>query len=143
MDEALKEVVSAWHRKAASDLEAAKTMHPRDAAIFHCQQAGEKILKCYLALVDHPLMKTHDLRLLLNACTAYAPGMGAFMPDAALLTPYTVKYRYPNLDDPADDMPGLEELVAAIAAAQRLVDYSVSLLPPEVYPAPSDPFFAL
>lgn len=138
MDEALLEVVAAWRRKAASDLEAAKTMHPRDAAIYHCQQAGEKILKCYPALVDHPLMKTHDLRLLLTACVAYEPGMVAFLPEAALLTPYAVKYRYPNLDDPADDMPGWEELAAAIAAAQRLFDYSVSLLPPEVYSDPSE-----
>jgi HEPN domain-containing protein len=59
MREALRELVQAWLIKARHDLEAANRLKEDpdsllDAAIYHCQQSGEKAVKGSLVYHDIP-----------------------------------------------------------------------------------------
>lgn len=63
----------AWLTKAALDLRAGEgdlTLEPPipEDAMFHAQQAAEKVLKAFLAWYDEPFRKTHDLRELGRQC---------------------------------------------------------------------------
>jgi HEPN domain-containing protein len=146
MDEALREVVQAWLQKSSSDLRAARILSedaeaPLDAAAYHCQQAAEKALKGYLAFEDHPLVKTHDLKLLVPLCASYEAGFEVLLADAELLTPFAVQYRYPDPDHASQMEPTRLEFDEALAAARRMVDFVLAALPEEVHPCkgPSPP----
>lgn len=141
MDEALREVVCSWLLKASRDLETARLIAshddgPLDTAIYHCQQAGEKVLKCFLSLHDHPLVKTHDLKRLITICAEYEPEFSQYMPEAALLSPYAFLYRYPNPENPTCVEPSTSEFAEALDAVQGLFNYTLFRLPPEVYLLP-------
>ena len=111
-----------WLVKAENDLASAKLLASaaqplRDTAIYHCQQAGEKALKALLAWKERPLLRTHDLEILLNQVSADCPQLEALREPAELLTPYAVEYRYPGeLAYPSED-----ELVEALAAAETIL----------------------
>lgn len=65
----------AWIMAAADDLKAAEYLlrgSPPLAgiAVFHCQQAAEKVLKGFLAWHDIPFRKTHNLAEIGAACAA-------------------------------------------------------------------------
>jgi HEPN domain-containing protein len=111
-----------WLAKADNDLASARvlaaTQPPlRDAAIFHCQQAGEKALKAALAWSRRPLQKTHDLKALQKLVVADYPELATLKDPAELLNPYVTEFRYPG------DlfMPPAEEMQKAIAAAEEIV----------------------
>lgn len=78
MDEANRELVSNWLRKASHDLAAARLLgasHPPilDVAAYHCQQAAEKALKAYLVFYDQRVAKIHDVGLLLDQVITIEP----------------------------------------------------------------------
>jgi HEPN domain-containing protein len=111
-----------WLIKAENDLASARLLASaaqplRDTAIYHCQQAGEKALKALLAWKKRPLLRTHDLEILLNQVVADCPGLEQLQGPAESLTPYAVEYRYPGeFADPSE-----EELDEALAAAQAIL----------------------
>lgn len=111
----------AWLRRAAEDLRAARV--DLDAspplledALFHCQQATEKALKAYLAWHDEPFRKTHDLGELGGLCLTLDPSLGTLLRDAAPLTEYAWRYRYPGEPLPAST----SEAQAALSLADKV-----------------------
>ena len=71
MDEARRRLVQGWLTKAQHDLTTARKLGEGpspllDTAIYHCQQAGEKAVKGFLAFHDEPPPRTHDIEFLLS-----------------------------------------------------------------------------
>ncbi|MDP1591544.1 MAG: HEPN domain-containing protein [Prosthecobacter sp.] len=137
MDELVARITKAWLVKASHDLQAAELLASNgdkvlDAAIYHCQQCAEKALKGFLAAQNEPIQKTHDLRLLVTMGSAFDATLPTFRTDAEMLNPMGVKYRYP---DPSLPDPEREEFTEALAAARRIYDFVLSVLPPETHPA--------
>ncbi len=123
----------AWLMKAADDLQAAHqllTGSPKvlGAAVFHCQQAAEKVMKGFLAWHDVPFRKTHDLEEIGAACIAVEPTLKPIVDRAVPLTEYAWRFRYPG----EPESPGSQESQEAFALAREVYDTIVLLLPKEV-----------
>lgn len=101
-DEARLEDVRAWLGKAQLDLRAAAhELAAPDAGLlgdvlFHAQQAAEKATKAFLAWHDVPFRKTHNLEELGRQCAARDATLGTLADQAAPLTEYAWKFRYPG-----------------------------------------------
>ena len=98
MDDADSELVKDWLTRAHQDLRAALILGaaddaPLDAAIYHCQQTGEKAVKAYLQWCDEPFPKTHNLRALVIQAAALDNGFRALEKSAEILTPYISAFR--------------------------------------------------
>lgn len=135
MDEALRRLVRGWLVKARNDLSAADQLaaHPTpllDAAVYHCQQAAEKAVKGFLASHGQTLVRTHDVRFLVNEAARIEPAFEDRLEEAARITPYATAYRYP--DEILEPEP--EEFEAARDAAAGIVGFVLSLLPKELHP---------
>jgi len=135
MDEAKRDLVRAWLAKARHDLLSARVLAAGpepilDTAVYHCQQAGEKAAKGFLAFHDHPLERTHNVRRLIDLAQRYEPGFISWHEASELLAPYATAYRYPT-NEPEPDM---ETFAEAEQAAAGLLEFVCSLLPEEVLP---------
>src|SRR5919199_1640727 len=102
-EEAIRELVTDWMRRAQSDL--AVTQLTEDVRIapeilaFHAQQAAEKALKALLIRRQIEFPRTHAIGVLLNLCErAGFEGIDA-LADASHLTRYAVATRYPGMDE--------------------------------------------
>jgi HEPN domain-containing protein len=132
MDEATQEIVRDWLTRASQDLRAARVLAAQeepllDAAIYHCQQAGEKAVKAWLQANDAPFPKTHDIEDLVERAAKINGDFGKLAHGAAVLTPYASAFRYPGgYDEP---MPTREEFDEALRYAQEIYDFVLSLLP--------------
>jgi HEPN domain-containing protein len=65
-----------WLLKAERDLNGSKSLFRDnffDLSAYHTQQCVEKALKGYLVWKGHPLLKTHNLEVLLGHCKSYEP----------------------------------------------------------------------
>lgn len=66
-----------WFLKAESDLHTVRSLlagdGPYDTAWFHAQQATEKYLKGFLALMEQPVPRTHNLEELQQLCSGLDP----------------------------------------------------------------------
>jgi HEPN domain-containing protein len=135
MDEAKLELVRAWMIKSGRDLESAARLAAGpdpllDTAIYHCQQAGEKAVKGYLAFRDHPLEKSHNVKRLVLLAADYDARFSEWIDAGDLLTPHATAFRYP-----AEVLEPDEELYrAAEIAAKGLFQFVCSLLPAEAIP---------
>jgi HEPN domain-containing protein len=125
----------AWHSKIALDLRAAG--HERTAIppltgdmVFHAQQLVEKSLKAFLSWQDQPFRKTHSLVELGQQCTQLHPDLETLLQEAAPLTEYAWKFRYPG----EEEEPALKEADAALAKARRVFHTIMAHLPDEVRP---------
>ncbi len=132
-DDARLQDVQAWLSKAELDLKAAahEISAPEQAlwgdVMFHAQQAAEKAMKAFLAYHDVLFRKTHNLEELGRQCVALDATLQAIADQAAPLTEYAWKFRYPGeTDEP--DRAGAEE---ARAAALVVYDAIVARLPPK------------
>jgi hypothetical protein len=69
-DEWLLDETRGWVRRASSDLRAAEICASElpAEALYHCQQAAEKLLKAFLTWSQTAFRKTHELRELATAC---------------------------------------------------------------------------
>jgi HEPN domain-containing protein len=67
-----------------------------DKVCFHCQQASEKALKALLTAHGIRSPKTHDLRALLTAVSAFLPNLLDTLAGVVDLTDYAVEIRYPD-----------------------------------------------
>lgn len=65
---------------------------------FHAQQAVEKALKAWLALLDVEFPRTHDLSLLLNILREHSQDTHLFS-GTIEFNAYAVQYRYEALDE--------------------------------------------
>ena len=135
MDEARRRLVQGWLIKARHDLATAQRLGDDpspilDTAIYHCQQAAEKAVKGFLAFHDQAVVKTHDVRFLVNQALSLEPGFKDWLEAAECVTPYATAYRYPDEDLEPDD----EEFQAAKDAAIGLVEFVLSVLPEEARP---------
>lgn len=133
LDPVLVADTRAWPRKVSVDLRSAEVdlsaepPIPEDA-LFHSQQAVEKALKAYLTWRQHPFGKTHDLRVLAKACTALDPSLETQLAEAAPLTVYAWRFRYPGVDE----APEAAEASEALSIAKQTVAIVRSRLPAEV-----------
>jgi HEPN domain-containing protein len=134
--DARAEDVRAWLRKAELDLRAAA--HEVSAAeaglwsdvVFHAQQATEKALKAFLAWHDVPFRKTHNLEEVGRQCVAVDSTLEALADQAAPLTEYAWKFRYPGESEEATR----EEAEQALATARHVYEAILTRLPPNVRP---------
>ncbi len=119
-----------WLTKASVDLRAAEAVRGADPPVtedmvFHAQQIVEKVLKAYLAWHDIPFRKTHSLVELGEACARLDPTLEPILKEAAPLSEYASKFRYPG----APESPDLAEADRALATALRVREAIVSRLP--------------
>ncbi len=98
----MKQSTLEWIEKAEGDwIMAQRAYRARkdpvyDAACFHCQQCAEKYPKAELNEARLAFNKTHDLEDLLTQVLAIEPGQTSLQPQAAFLTNFAVRYRYPG-----------------------------------------------
>lgn len=114
------DLASQYWQIAQTDFAAAQRLSESEPlleqALFHCQQAAEKALKCLIALNGVTPPRSHDLLLL--ASLAMLPEETGLDADAALLTQYAVAPRYPV---PLRQYSSAE-LAPALEAARRMLD---------------------
>lgn len=124
-------LIKALHDLATARKAAAEPDPYLDTAIYHCQQAAEKGVKAYLAFHDQPPVRTHDVELLLSLAEPFEAGFAAWTEAAERLTRYATQYRYPSdLMEPDQD-----EFDQAVADAEGLFQFVLSILPAVVHPA--------
>ena len=135
-DAARIEDVRAWLHKADLDLRAAEHEISAPAeglwadVAFHAQQAAEKAMKAFLAWHDAPFRKTHNLEELGRQCVALDATFQSLADQAAPLTEYAWKFRYPG-----ESMePASEEAEQALATARRVYEAILARVPPEARP---------
>ncbi|MBI3048963.1 MAG: HEPN domain-containing protein [Acidobacteria bacterium] len=127
--------VRGWLSKAAIDLRAGRHASAADPpllddAVFHAQQAAEKSLKAFLAWHDRPFRKTHDLAELGRACVELDVSLEPLLREAASLTEYAWKFRYPG----APDEPSRNETETALDTAGEVWSAIIERLPQECRP---------
>ena len=135
MDEAKRELVQTWLVKAQHDLAAARKLSAEpdpylDTAIYHCQQAAEKVVKGFLVFHDQDFEKTHNIRFLVTLAIPVESEFSSWLEAAKRLTPYSGMFRYPG-ERLEPDQPEFEQ---AMKAAEELYNFVLSLLPAEVHP---------
>ena len=135
-DDARIKDVHAWLSKAELDLRAAahEISAPEEGlwgdVMFHAQQAAEKAMKAFLAWHDVPVRKTHNLEELGRQCVALDVTLGTFADQAAPLTEYAWRFRYPG----ESDEPVREEAEQALAVARIVYEAILTRMPPEARP---------
>ena len=96
-------------KKAENDLINAKVLFESDKTTgdgicFHCQQAGEKYLKAYLAYNNKEIIKTHDISNILEDCRQIDTDFAKMSEiKADKLTYYAVNTRYDDITEPTSD----------------------------------------
>lgn len=133
-DPARVEDTGAWLRKAKLDLDAGELelAHPAllGDVVFHAQQAAEKSLKAFLAWHDTPFRKTHNIEEIGAACAQIDATFAEVVGEAAPLSEYAWKFRYPGeVEDPSR-----AEAEAALTIAREVYAVVLARLPEEVRP---------
>jgi HEPN domain-containing protein len=95
----LPDIVKQWFDKADHDMLNAKLVIDHeplilDTACFHCQQAMEKYLKAFMVFKKQDVIKTHDIRFLLEECTLL--GMDFKNIDIKNIQDFAIDVRYPD-----------------------------------------------
>ena len=132
-DPAKIEDARAWLAKSRIDLLAAEhdcTAEPplTSDILFHSQQLVEKALKAYLCWHDQPFRKTHSLIELGEQCTKIDNTLEPLLRQAAPLTEYAWKFRYPG--EPEE--PDMVEAEQALNLARQVYEAILARLPEEV-----------
>ena len=113
-------------QRARADLIAMEEATPRvrdESFGFHAQQATEKALKAWLALLGRKYPLTHDLEVLFTQLNSAGASTGFFR-SLGELTPYAVQFRYEGLEP--DHQP--LDRPAAIALTGALMRHVGDLL---------------
>ena len=124
-----------WLAKAADDLRGAEIDLSADPpllsdALFHCQQVVEKVLKAFLTWHDEPFRKSHDLGELGGRCAKIDPSLEPLLRQAAPLTEYAWKYRYPG----ESSEPVRTEAEESLSLARQIAEAVRSRLPDVMRP---------
>lgn len=123
-------VVRAWLDFRAAERLLADDSDLAEPALYHCQQAAEKILKAFLVRQSQPFARTHNLVALLGLCTAVDSEFSTLEDAAKALTPYAEVFRYPNeIAEPTTD-----EIEDALQFMRQLFSFVSNRLPPETIP---------
>jgi HEPN domain-containing protein len=90
----------AWLAKAEEDLAAVRACLDAEPALlgvaaYHCQQAGEKLIKGLLVLAAIAFRRTHDLDELSEAAASIYPDLEALLDHVRLRTYWGFAFRYP------------------------------------------------
>ena len=93
---------------------------PVESFGFHVQQAAEKSLKAWLALLGETYPLTHSIEALLDFLTDRGAAVESFR-DLVDYTPYAVEFRYAGVDPEAEpiDRGGAIALVEALLEQVR------------------------
>jgi HEPN domain-containing protein len=123
-DDARLQDARAWLVKAELDLKAAHEIAAPSEGLwgdvmFHAQQAAEKSMKAFLAWHDVPFRKTHNLDELGQQCAALDATLAAVAHEAAPLTEYAWKFRYPGETGEPDRVEAELALVSARRVYER------------------------
>ena len=103
MDKALAHITREWLTKGWHDLQTARITAsaadgPLDTAIYHCQQAAEKILKALLSDLGVRFRKTHNIRSLMRLIADSGCPLPAELTGLEEFTPFAVAYRYEDYE---------------------------------------------
>jgi HEPN domain-containing protein len=134
-DPALVAETHDWLSRASKDLEAAERLmtggspFPSQAA-FYAQQAAEKAQMAFLTWHKQIFRKTHDLRVLGEACVIIDATLEDVSISVAQISGYAFETRYPG--SRAD--PTVAEAQEAIKLAREMYDAVITRLPDEVKP---------
>jgi len=115
-----------WIKKAEHDLVNAETVikienPPTDTICFHSHQCSEKYFKAYLISKGEDLIKTHNLRFLLDKCKKYSNKFESLRNEAIILTSYSIESRYPG-----DFIEySVEEAKKSIEMAKKIKDFII------------------
>jgi HEPN domain-containing protein len=110
------EIVSAWIRKAESDLITAqhslniRRNTPYDTICFHAQQCAEKYPKAFLTFHEIEFEKIHDLKKLISLAPKVDKVFIEVLELADKLTDYAVDIRHP----PAGTRPDQSDVVRVL-----------------------------
>lgn len=117
-DEFLLDETCRWVRQASQDLRAAEAIAPElpAPALFHCQQAAEKLLKAFLTWHQTAFRKTHELGELAAACARIDATLGPALEPGIALSKYAWQFRYPGA--PYD--PDADEAAVGLALARQV-----------------------
>lgn len=124
LEDARHQDVLAWMAKAGLDLKAGayEAAAPAEGlwgdVLFHAQQAAEKAMKAFLAWHDVPFRKTHNLEELGRQCAELDASFVEIANEAAPLTEYAWKFRYPG----EVEEPERAEAESALRAARRVYE---------------------
>jgi HEPN domain-containing protein len=115
--------VTDWLARANEDISAAEILLKESGLVnsicFHCQQAGEKYFKAYLAFQERNVRKIHDLGALLNLCEEIDKSFGDLRPETDFLGKFYTETRYPG--DYPEFTP--EEAQQALKAAVKIKEF--------------------
>ena len=126
-DEFLVDETRKWVRQSSQDLHAAGKCAPElpAPALFHCQQAAEKLLKAFLTWNQKAFRKTHELGELASACAEIDATLGPALEPGVALSKYAWQFRYPG----APYEPDADEAAQGLALARHVRTEIVKRLP--------------
>ena len=135
MSDPKNELTKSWLIKARRDLETAERLAKEpepffDTAIYHYQQAAEKVLKGFLVFNNKRFEKTHDLNVLIQLAMTINEKFSSLLDAGDILTPYATTFRYPG----EDAEPTKEEFDEATLSANKIYNFVLETLPKEVNP---------
>ena len=112
-----------WLRYAVGDLELAKMCGLPNVLLeslcCHAQQCVEKALKAVLVAYHVPVLKTHNIGLILDLVSEHT-AIPKGLEDAAILTDYAVMCRYPGDVEPI----GQPEYERALCLADKVLNWA-------------------
>lgn len=123
-------IVDQWMAHALADLRAAELLiEAQDISTatvcFHCQQAAEKALKCFLVSQDVAFEWSHQIEYLLPLCVKRDASFDDFRESGPILSRYAVRFRYPHPEpDPSD-----QDAQEALGLAGRIIAFVRERIP--------------
>lgn len=125
MSETPRHSVDVWLEKAESDMRLVRRLSDdddpalADAAVFHCQQAVEKLLKAALVARGVEPPRVHDLADLARRVQAAGFGWSWALTDLRTLSVGAVQSRYPGYRISPEEMTDALRITGAIWASLR------------------------
>lgn len=109
-----------WYERARMDIATARFMQnyrpvPIEIICYHCQQAGEKVLKGLLAFKDQEVPRTHRLDVILAQLNE--PALSCLADACDELSPFATITRYPSAIQLTDD-----DMQLALAALDEILE---------------------
>ena len=116
-----------WLRFAREDLASAKVLLKEDfdrSGVFLLQQAMEKALKGYLVYHQQPIIKTHDLTMLIESCFHINAAFKNLLDLTLKPTEHAIANRYPDDYEPLDE----EEIIETVKNTEYIITFVSSKL---------------